>query len=929
MKKTYSTMQHYFKSLALIIGITISANALAAIETVSLNSADGVAQWQLMPADEIAANGRDISAVGFRMADPVPGVVPGVVFTAYVEAGREENPDVSDNIYRVDETKYNRPYWYRTEYTVPASSPDGRIWLCCTNINRFADFWLNGVKISGNAYSQKDVNGHMLRSYFDITSVVRRDGPNALAVLIWDADQKKTRKDPGPYGVACSPSYLSGAGWDWMPYVPGRLAGITGSIYLAFTGDAVIRDPWIRTYLPTNDRAELTLSADIMNTGSEDSDFEVKGTIMPGNIAFRKTVRVRGWNKATVRITKDDVPAFAIDNPRLWWPNGYGDPDLYSCHLEVNPSSLPPAPPEGGVTRKSFPVGEDLGEASVSDSVSFHFGIRRYDYRIEKNRVDFPVLNIYCNGQRIFCRGGNWGMSEYLLRCHGKDYEPKIRLHKDMNYNMIRLWTGCVTDEEFYDYCDRYGMMVWDDFWLYVAYNDVADHEAFKTNARDKVRRLRNHPSIAVWCGANETHPVPDIDSALRMIVMEEDGNDRLYKSCSNQDALSGSGWWKDLPPSHHFSTSASNLAFNKPAYPYGIDYGYGFRSEIGMATFPTYESTCLFIPKDKRWPLPTDEQLAKDDENVWNRHFFGKEASNAGPADYRKSVDERYGASKSLEEFCEKAQLVNLEDMKGMYEAWNDKMWEDAAGILIWMSHPAYPSFVWQTYDYYYDPTGCYWGAKKACEPIHIQWNCLNGSVKVINVTSAPLMGVRASVHVYDLAGRELEEYARTDVVDVPASNRAEAFLLPAAAGAEADLQFIRLTLEDPAGRGLLSENFYWRNASGKLEYHALQSLPEAKVSCVVSDVKTSADETTVTLSLQNTSPSATAFALRLRLVNERTGERILPAYFSDNYLTLLPGESRNVTVSADAFCFDGGFRVLLKPYGKKERVGVKVRKV
>ncbi|MBO7467182.1 MAG: beta galactosidase jelly roll domain-containing protein [Bacteroidaceae bacterium] len=881
----------------------------AAVRTVSLNSSDGVAHWQLMPVDEVKANGAEVSTVGFQMSDPVPGIVPGVVFTAYVEAGREANPDYADNIYKVDETKYNRPYWYRTEFELPASSADERVWLCFKNTNRYADFWLNGQKISGTVDSQKDVSGHMLRSFFDVTSIVKREGTNALAVLVWDADQKKTRTDPGPYGVACSPSYLAGAGWDWMPYVPGRLAGITGDAYISFTRDAVIRDPWMRSFLPSNDKAELTFSADIVNTNSEERDFEVRGTVMPGNISFSKTVRVRGSSKATIHISKNDIKEFAIDNPRLWWPNGYGEPNLYTCSLEV-------------VSHQ----GAEGQQPYVSDRASFRFGIRRYDYRIEKNAVDYPVLNIYCNGQRIFCRGGNWGMSEYLLRCHGSDYEPKIRLHREMNYNMIRLWTGCVTDEEFYDYCDEYGMMVWDDFWLYVAFNDVADHNAFKVNARDKVRRLRNHPSIAVWCGANETHPVADIDEALRMIVMEEDAGDRLYKSCSNQDALSGSGWWKDLPPSHHFSTSAGNLAFNKPAYPYGINYGYGFRSEIGMATFPSYESTCLFIPVDKRWPLPTDEELASDDENVWNRHFFGKEASNAGPADYRRSVDERYGVSKSLEEFCEKAQLINYEDMKGMYEAWNDKMWEDASGMLIWMSHPAYPSFVWQTYDYYYDPTGCYWGAKKGCEPLHIQWNCLTGSVKVINATNTPLVGARATARVYDVQGNELDGYMRTAVVNVPASNRAEAFVLPAGDKQNGEMQFIRLTLtasDDPAD--IISDNFYWRHTSGEMDYRILSTLPSAKVTCRIVDASTEGDETTLTLRLFNNSPTSTAFACRVRLVNSKSGERILPAYFTDNYLTLFPNDDKTVKVTIATPSLQGGFSVLLKPFGKKERVVAK----
>ena len=262
-------------------------------------------------------------------------------------------------------------------------------------------------------------------------------------------------------------------------------------------------------------------------------------------------------------------------------------------------------------------------------------------------------------------------------------------------------------------------------------------------------------------------------------MIAKEDHNDRMYKSCSNQDGLSGSGWWGNQPPRHHFETSGSNLAFNTPAYPYGIDHGYGMRTEIGTATFPTFESVKEFIPEKDWWPLPTDEQLKNDDDNVWNKHFFGKEASNANPVNYKNSVNMQYGESSGLEEFCEKAQLLNIEVMKGMYEAWNDKMWNDAAGLLIWMSHPAYPSFVWQTYDYYYDPTGAYWGAKKACEPLHIQWNASNNSIKVINTTAKDLKGATVKATIYDLNGKEIATYGQTKRVDVTASNIAEAFTL------------------------------------------------------------------------------------------------------------------------------------------------------
>ena len=234
----------------------------AQTSTMSLNSSNPKIVWEVKPqADLNNIGGEQISTPGFKMPDYVKGVVPGAVFTAYVEAGIVPDPNYADNIYKVDETFYNRPFWYRTEFELPASYSAGkRVWLHFDNTNRFADFYFNGEKISGTKTSTKDVSGHMLRSKFDVTHLIKRSGKNAVAVLITDPDQKKTRKGKDPYGVACSPSYLAGAGWDWMPYVPGRLAGITGNAYLAITGDAVMEDPWIRSELPTLQQAELSFS---------------------------------------------------------------------------------------------------------------------------------------------------------------------------------------------------------------------------------------------------------------------------------------------------------------------------------------------------------------------------------------------------------------------------------------------------------------------------------------------------------------------------------------------------------------------------------------------------------------------------------------------------------------------------------------------
>ena len=393
------------------LGLIIVSVILALIQTgcaeqstwMSLNSSNPRIIWEVKPqADLENITGEQISTPEFKMSDYVKGVVPGTVFTAYVEAGIVPDPNYADNIYKVDETFYNRPFWYRTEFELPSSYSEGkRVWLHFDNTNRFADFYFNGEKISGTKTSTKDVSGHMLRSKFDVTNLIKKSGKNVIAVLITDADQKKTRKAKDPYGVACSLSYLAGAGWDWMPYVPGRLAGITGNAYLVVTGDVVMEDPWVRSELPTLQKAELSVSTDIRNASSSPKEVVVSGVIQPGNISFSKDIRVEGGTTARLSINKDDIAQLVVDHPRLWWPNGYGDPNLYTCKLTCSV------------------------DGKVSDVKEMTFGIKKYEYKMVDNVVGYPVLTFFINGQKIYLNGGNWGMSEYLLAVRVKSMKRK------------------------------------------------------------------------------------------------------------------------------------------------------------------------------------------------------------------------------------------------------------------------------------------------------------------------------------------------------------------------------------------------------------------------------------------------------------------------------------------------------------------------
>jgi len=672
--------------------------------------------WKIAP-QSVVRDSMQMFSSDYKTTSWVNAVVPGTVFNSYVLAGLEKDPNFGDNIYKVDRSKYDRSFWYRTEFTVPESFTKDKIWLNFEGLNRKGEVFLNGKRLGL-------LSGIVQRGKFDISNVVKLHGKNILAVLITIPE-----KSIANYG---SPTYLSSGGWDWMPYVPGLNSGITDDVYLSNTGVITLEDPWIRTELPTNARADLSVALGVHNNSSQTQQAEVSGVIQPGNIRFTKKINVEAGRTTDLILDKGQYPQLSINSPELWWPNGYGDPKLYSCALTVK-----------------------LGnQVSQRDTVSF--GIRKYTYDSTGG-----VLHILINGKRVFIKGGDWGMSEYMLRCRGDEYDTKIKLHKEMNLNMIRNWLGSTTDEEFYEACDKYGIMVWDDFWLNAGQSLPSDIHVFNKNVIEKIKRERNHPSIAIWCGDNEGWPVAPLNNWIREDIAVYDGGDRHYQPNSHAENLSGSGEWGNHDPKWYFT------AYPKSS---GGTPGWGLRSEIGTAVFPNLESFKKFMPADKLWPR----------NEMWNKHFFGPSAFNAAPDNYMKSISSSYGTPSDIDDFCRKAQLLNIETNKAMYEGWQDHMWEDASGIMTWMSQSAYPSMVWQTYDYYYDLTGAYWGLKAACEPIHIQWNPVTNGVKVVNTSGNDADSLLAVTKVFNMDGKEVEKFGSTVGVSSLSNTAVECFIIP-----------------------------------------------------------------------------------------------------------------------------------------------------
>jgi hypothetical protein len=821
---TFLSRKSFFQ-ISLAIVLTGVAGLFAAPPT-SLNSSG----WKLKPQAEVTITGQQLSSATYNAASWVNAVVPGTVFGSYAAAGLERDPNFGDNIYNVDKTKYDRNYWYRSNFTVPSSYNNGKIFLNFDGVNRDADIYVNGTYL-GN------VRGYMARGNFDITNLVTVGGTNGIAVLVY--------VPAFPVTNSASPTFICSQGWDWMPRVPGFNMGIYNDVYLSNTGSVRLVDPWIRTALPSNSTANVSIQLGLNNRASGTVTGTLTGTINPGNITFSRSVTVGASSTTTVTLDNSSFSQLTINNPDLWWPNGYGTPNIYTCNLKFQINGID------------------------SDTKEISFGIKKYGYDSTGG-----VLKFLVNGVRVFVKGGNWGMSEYLLRCQGDEYDTKVRYHKEMNFNMIRNWTGETPDDEFYAACDKYGIMVWDDFALDTWWGSrinlhPADTVLFRMNAIEKIKRFRNHPCIALWCGQNEGVPIEPLNSGLRSSVQLYDGSDRLYQPSSNTGNLSGSGKWTNDDPKNYFT---GIWVYNS---------NWGMRSELGTAVFPQLESFRKFMPSANLWPR----------NSMWDKHFFGTSAPNAGPDKYDATVNERYGTATGIEDYCMKAQMVNYETNKAMFEGWTDNMWADASGILIWMSQSAYPSMVWQTYDYYYDLTGAYWGAKKGCEPLHIQWSYNNDWIRVINTTNQTTPALRAEAWIYNLDGTQ--KYYNTTTITSTTNTTTNCFQLAFPTDLTAT-HFIRLKLTN-SNNVAVSENFYWRGTT-HLDFTALNSLNYVNLG-VTSTTTTSNGNIFIDATITNPANSgAVALAIYPKVVNSRTGATVLPVFTNDGYFALIPGESKTV---------------------------------
>jgi hypothetical protein len=403
---------------------------------------------------------------------------------------------------------------------------------------------------------------------------------------------------------------------------------------------------------------------------------------------------------------------------------------------------------------------------------------------------------------------------------------------------------------------------VWNDFWDNTeAHNYMPqDFDLSARNVADMLKRFRNHPSIALWCSGNEGVPPEPLHEKYDKLIYELDGT-RYYQPNSRLVNMDNSGPWSNMPMEKYFH-----------------DLNRGFSTEIGASSIPSAEVMRTFIPEADLWPY----------NDLWAYHDLHAKGAGDHISTFERMTS-RYGAPENLEDACRKAQMLNYETFRAIYEGFNSRMWNDCSGVIVWMSQPSWPSLVWQFYSWDYDPDASLFGAKSGAEPIHIQMNVPDCKIEVINHQAQALKDVTATATIYDLSGHV--EQNRKAVLTGGANAVTEAFTLDwPASGAH----LARLELRDQSGK-LLSQNFYWHAR----DEHQLQQLNSmSKVALTgKTRIKTGERGKTVEVTVSNHG-KVPALAIRLTLRDAKTGERILPAYYEDNYFSLLPGESRNIRI-------------------------------
>ncbi len=874
----------------------------------SLTSAEGHggdAQWVMKKAGDVTDRPEDLSTTGYKAEGWATAIVPGTVLNSLVNNGVYPEPYYGLNnkitsglipdLAKVGRDFYT--YWFRTEFDPVKKERGERIWMQIDGVNYRAEFWLNGKMVFNMA-------GMFRQESVDVTDYINSDKNNVLAVKVYPIDEPGVPRDGedtakewgatsefrngGNGEIGKNVTMLMTVGWDFtfLDGIRDRNTGIWRDIRFFKTRDLALKSPFVKSELskPGYDRADQTISVEVKNPTFGTRRAKVKGEIIGEGITFEKDVTVLRGLTETVEFTAKDFPQLSIENPRLWWPINKGPQNLYTLSLKVEVNGV------------------------VQDSIGTRFGIREIT-----SNTDTPDKSrtFYINGKPIFIKGTNW-IPENMLRNSDERTYAELRYTAQSGVNMIRFWGGGITESDrFFDLCDELGIMIWTEFWMTGDTKHPVDEALHLTNVESTVKRIRNHPSLAYYVCSNESTEMTGIRDLLNRL----DGT-RGYQMQSEVSGIHDGSPYKTVNPMRHYENTASDRGSR-------VD---GFNPEYGAPCLPTVECLREMMPEEDLWPI---------NKQVWD--YSDGNGFHQMSTLYVDLVNE-YGESNSIDEFAMKGQFVGAMNYKSIWEVWNyNKLnYGDryASGFLFWYHNSAIRQVCGRMWDWSLEPTAALYAAANACEPLHPQFDYMKNTVSVINDFYSEFKDYKVTAEVYDINSKRVwKQEAKVDLPEDGVVNDVFTIEFPEDIS---PVHFIKLRLFNEKGEEVGS-NFYWRSNSkyeGKTTmtgpatagFQSIKDLDPAKVTM---KFKRRSDDKNNYLDIElKNSGKAIAFFTQLQWL-DADGKPVRPSYYTDNFFSMLPGETKTVTIETNKNDLPAGtYDLVLKGFNvekKKNTIEIK----
>ncbi len=767
------------------------------------------------------------------------------------------DPFLGKNLERLNDKRFDYPWWFRREFTLPPSENGKQVVLSLHGINYKANVWLNGIKIADSVR----VKGPYRIIELEVTQHINYTGNNVLAIEV--LRPFTPNKDDGDLAIDYA---------DWIHYPPDYNGGIVNDVKIKTYRQVGVAFPLVTTWFDLSSLkvAHLAVDARVTNYTDMATDATIKVRINQ-DITVEKKVHLAPREVTDVTFSPMDYTQLNIKDPLIWWPWQYGKPNLN--RIEV-----------------SAMAGNDL-----SNTVAENFGIREFTTKMLDNQSRQFIIN----GKPIMIRGAAWS-PDIFQRRSAERQEQEIKLVRDMNMNIVRS-EGKMEDDNFYDLCDKYGLLVMNGWmccgtWQHPEHWDAAERKVAMASDSSVMYWLRNKASLMVWLNGSD---MPPTDTSVERGYLNIEKtlkwpNPVLATANESRSKVSGysgvkmAGPYEWVPPVYW--ETDTNRKFGGT---------WSFATEISPGpSIPPYESLIKFIPKDSLSSTSAD----------WLYHCGTMSFGNTKI--FNTALSGRYGASNSIKNYVAKAQAQNYEAHRAMMEAYGLNKYHTATGVVQWMLSNPWPSLIWHTYDYYLYPAGTYFGMKKSMEPLHVLYSYPSNEVAIINSLLTEYAGLTVKAEVYNTDGALKYTHTLTTGIGPDASKRC--FSLPAIAGLS-DAYFLRLQLTDGAGK-VHSINWYWLSKkpdvlnwkkstwyytpeSSYTDYTALQRLPKTQLKAEYKKLPQT-DSANYTVTITNTG-KAVAFFVHLRALNGKAGDDILPLIFSDNYISLAPGETRTLKCS------------------------------